>query len=252
MGTNIVGGDASKNPTCEAVRGADFACVSQSRRWKNCSRRTACPRPGNFGVMDGDGDGWIWVMGAKVSQKRVPQTKLNSCSFDPLAAWNACSAMHPPKLGRPLLWCSPASHVSNGWLFFLCGSSGAQTCPAGLRHAMLELSQRHVRASNNSQWTQASKYPRQRSYTNSGALFELFFDYLSTSADTNNNNNNNNKQQQQQQQHIKNHSKKLTFQRSLGSKMIESPFLMSFRCRVTSTPPTRVVSTSSIRATSLM
>lgn len=40
--------------------------------------------------------------------------------------------------------------------------------------------------------------------------------------------------------------------KSFGSKMIESPFLISFRCRVTSTPPTRVVSTSSIRATSLM
>lgn len=40
--------------------------------------------------------------------------------------------------------------------------------------------------------------------------------------------------------------------RSWGSKITESPFLMSFRCRVTSTPPTREVSTSSILATSLM
>lgn len=39
---------------------------------------------------------------------------------------------------------------------------------------------------------------------------------------------------------------------SLNSKRIESPCLISFRCRVTSTPPTRVVSTSSILATSLM
>ena len=43
----------------------------------------------------------------------------------------------------------------------------------------------------------------------------------------------------------------MTFQ-SLNSKRIESPCLISFRCRVTSTPPTRVVSTSSILATSLM
>ena len=60
------------------------------------------------------------MMGAKVSQKRVPQTKLNSCSFDPLAAWNACSAMHPPKLaGLCYDVVPPATFQMVGYSFYV-------------------------------------------------------------------------------------------------------------------------------------
>ena len=177
-------GDASKNPTCEAARGADFACVSQSRRWKNCSRPRVCPRPGNFGWMDGDGDGWIWVMGAKVSQKRVPQTKLFSCSFDPLAAWNAYSAMHFPKqAGLCYDVVPPATFQMVGYSFYVVLLVLKHVLPGFAMHCWNCLNVTTSRASKNSQWTQASKYPPQRSHTNS-VLFQLFFDYFSTSADT--------------------------------------------------------------------